>query len=85
MPPVMALRVAVGAGPGPAGELTPDVVVANSVLVAAGSDPVHVMRQMLHEYVSFALFSAGAIVGSDAESELAKQVAPMLGVLTPVA
>jgi len=74
-----------GAGPGSAGELTPDVVVANSVLVAAGSDPVHVMRQMLHEYVSFALFSAGAIVGSDAESELAKQVAPMLGVLTPVA
>jgi hypothetical protein len=74
-----------GAGPGSAGELNPEAVVANSALVAAGSDPVQVMRQMLHEYVSFALFSAGAIVGSDAENELAKQVVPMLGVLRPVA
>ncbi|MFZ5897387.1 MAG: DUF4388 domain-containing protein [Myxococcota bacterium] len=74
-----------GAGPGPNGELDADAVVANSALVAAGADPVHVMQQMLHEYVSFALFSAGAIMGSDAESELAKQVAPMLAVLRPVA
>lgn len=74
-----------GAGPGPRGELTPDVVVSNSALVAAGADPVHVLQQMLHEYVSFALFSAGAILGSDAESELSKQVAPMLAVLRPVA
>ena len=29
---------------------------------------------MLHEYVSFALFSAGAALGSGAEGELAKQV-----------
>jgi hypothetical protein len=74
-----------GAGPGPHGELNPDAVVANSALVAAGSDPVHVMQQMLHEYVSFALFSAGALIGSDAENELAKRVAPMLSVLRPVA
>lgn len=74
-----------GAGPGPRGELSPEAVVSNSALVAAGSDPVHVMQQMLHEYVSFALFSAGAILGSDAETELSKQVAPMLAVLRPVA
>lgn len=74
-----------GAGPGPRGELSPEAVVSNSALVAAGSNPVHVMQQMLHEYVSFALFSAGAILGSDAESEVSKQVAPMLAVLRPVA
>jgi hypothetical protein len=74
-----------GAGPSASGELDAEALVANSVLVAAGADPVQVLRQMLHEYVSFALFSAGAILGSGAESELGKQVASMLSVLRPVA
>jgi hypothetical protein len=39
---------------------------------------------MLHEYVSFALFSVGAVLGSGPEAELARQVAPMLAVLRPV-
>jgi hypothetical protein len=39
---------------------------------------------MLHEYVSFALFSVGAALGSSAEAELARQVTPMLSVLRPV-
>jgi hypothetical protein len=38
---------------------------------------------MLHEYVSFALFSAGAALGSGAEGELAKQVAHALSGLRP--
>ncbi|MGC4088302.1 MAG: DUF4388 domain-containing protein [Polyangiaceae bacterium] len=74
-----------GAGPGAHGQLNSDAVVANSELVAAGSDATHVLRQMLHEYVSFGLFSAGAISGSDGESELARLVVPMLSVLRPVA
>jgi len=73
-----------GAGPTSEGSFDVDKVVENSVLVAGGSDPVHVLRQMLHEYVSFALFSAGAMLGSGAESEAARQVAPMLAVLRPV-
>jgi hypothetical protein len=73
-----------GAGPDADGRLDPDVVVENSVLVAAGAAPAHVLRQMLHEYVSFALFSVGAVLGSGPEAELARQVAPMLAVLRPV-
>ncbi len=73
-----------GAGPAVDGSFDPETVVENSVLVAAGADPVQVLRQMLHEYVSFALFSAGAMLGSGAESEAVRQVAPMLAVLRPV-
>lgn len=73
-----------GAGPDAEGVLEPDVVVENSVLVAAGAAPAQVLRQMLHEYVSFALFSVGAVLGSGAEAELARQVTPMLAVLRPV-
>jgi hypothetical protein len=73
-----------GAGPTADGGFDAERVVENSVLVSAGSDPVHVLRQMLHEYVSFALFSAGAMLGSGAESEAVRQVAPMLLVLRPV-
>lgn len=73
-----------GAGPDADGRLDADVVVENSVLVAAGAPPAHVLRQMLHEYVSFALFSVGAALGSNAEADLVRQVAPMLAVLRPV-
>lgn len=73
-----------GAGPDADGRLDADVVVENSVLVAAGAPPAHVLRQMLHEYVSFALFSVGAALGSGAEADLVRQVAPMLAVLRPV-
>jgi len=73
-----------GAGPSADGSFDAERVVENTELVAAGSDPVHVLKQMLHEYVSFALFSAGAMLGSGAESEAARQVAPMLSVLRPV-
>jgi len=38
---------------------------------------------MLHEYMSFALFSAGAALGSGTESELVKLVAPALAALRP--
>lgn len=71
------------AGPDQHGMLDVDTVVENSALVAAEADPVQVLRQMLHEYVSFGLFSAGAGLGSQAEAELVKSVAPMLGVLKP--
>lgn len=73
-----------GAGPDADGRLDADVVVENSVLVAAGAPPAHVLRQMLHEYVSFALFSVGAALGSAAEAHLVRQVGPMLAVLRPV-
>jgi hypothetical protein len=38
---------------------------------------------MLHEYVSFALFSVGAALGSGAEADVTKAVAAQLGSLRP--
>ncbi len=71
------------AGPDESGALDAETVASNSVVVAGGADQDNLLRQMLHEYVSFALFSAGAALGSGAEVELLKQVAPALGGLRP--
>jgi hypothetical protein len=43
------------------------------------------LKQMLHEYVSFALFSAGTALGSDRESALKREVGPLLAKLRPQA
>lgn len=72
-----------GAGPAEDGSFQPQAVADNSVLVAGGADPAQVLKQMLHEYVSFALFSAGAALGVSAEAELVRRVRPMLSVLKP--
>ena len=71
------------AGPDPSGALHPETVAANSIVMAGGADQDNLLKQMLHEYVSFALFSAGAALGSEAEGELAKQVTPALAGLRP--
>ena len=55
----------------------------NSVAIAGDADQDNLLKQMLHEYVSFALFSAGAALGSSAEAELVKQVTPALVGLRP--
>jgi hypothetical protein len=71
------------AGPDEAGVLDTKTVADNSVLVAAGSDPENMLKQMLHEYVSFALFSAGTALGSEKESELKSEVGAILAKLRP--
>jgi hypothetical protein len=71
------------AGPDAGGALDPDTVAANSVVLAGGADQDNLLKQMLHEYVSFALFSAGAALGPEAEGELARQVAIALAGLRP--
>jgi hypothetical protein len=71
------------AGPDESGALNPEVVAANSVVMAGSADQDNMLKQMLHEYVSFALFSAGAALGSGAEGELARQVAAPLAGLRP--
>jgi hypothetical protein len=72
-----------GAGPDAEGVLDADRVARNAPIVAGGSDPDNVLKQMLHEYVSFALFSMGAALGSEAEAEVTKSVATQLGSLRP--
>ncbi|HYJ11862.1 MAG TPA: DUF4388 domain-containing protein [Polyangiaceae bacterium] len=73
------------AGPDQSGALDADEVAHNSGVVAGGADPNNILKQMLHEYVAFALFSAGAALGSSAEADLTKQVGPALASLKPQA
>jgi hypothetical protein len=72
-----------GAGPDAEGVLDADRVARNALIVAGGSDADNVLKQMLHEYVSFALFSMGAALGSDVEAEVTKSVAAELASLRP--
>jgi hypothetical protein len=72
-----------GAGPDDHGALVPERVADNSRIVASGADAENVLKQMLHEYVSFALFSAGTALGSDKDAELKKEVSPVLAKLRP--
>lgn len=71
------------AGPDASGALDAEAVAHNSAVVAGSSDPDNVLKQMLHEYVAFALFSAGAALGSAAEADLSRQVGPALANLKP--
>ncbi len=71
------------AGPDATGALDAEVVAHNSRVVASGADADNMLKQMLHEYVAFALFSAGAALGSAAEAELSRQAGPALASLKP--
>ncbi len=71
------------AGPDQNGAFDPEAVAENLVLVAAGGDAENVLKQMLHEYVSFALFSVGSVVDAARESTIKKEVGAMLARLRP--
>jgi hypothetical protein len=71
------------AGPDESGAYDPEIVAHNSQIVATGADAENVLKQMLHEYVSFALFSAGTALGSEKDGELKKEVGPVLAKLRP--
>ncbi len=72
-----------GAGPDESGALDANRVAENSQILATGADAENVLKQMLHEYVSFALFSAGTALGSEKDAELKKEVGPVLARLRP--
>ncbi len=71
-----------GAGPDESGKLVADAVAENVKLVA-GQSPETTLRQMLHEYVGFGLFCAGAALGSEREAELKRLVGPAVTRLQP--
>ncbi|MBW2456782.1 MAG: DUF4388 domain-containing protein [Deltaproteobacteria bacterium] len=71
-----------GAGPQADGTFAPETVVKN-VGKVAGGDPEHYLKEKLHEYVAFALFSAGGILGSEGEATLGTELETLLGSLQP--
>jgi hypothetical protein len=64
-----------GAGPDPTGALDADRVAENASLVAHGDDPDRILKQMLLDYVGFAVFSAGSFLGPEKEGVLTREVA----------
>jgi len=66
------------AGPDADGQLEPEQVTENALLLSGGAPPDAPLRQMLHEYVSFALFSAGALLGPAVEQQLRLKVQEIL-------
>jgi hypothetical protein len=73
-----------GAKPTANGELDVKKVAENSIIVAAGTDPEELVKQLMHDYVSFAVFTAGALIGTAAEDKLKREVSPILTLLRPV-
>ncbi|HVU05134.1 MAG TPA: DUF4388 domain-containing protein [Polyangiaceae bacterium] len=72
-----------GAGPDAAGALLAERVAENAALLAHGEDPERILKQMLFDYVGFAVFSAGSILGPEKEAELATKVGSITSRLQP--
>jgi hypothetical protein len=72
-----------GAGPDPGGAFTADRVADNASLVAHGEDPERILKQMLFDYVGFAVFSVGSVLGPGTEAELSRQVSAVTARLQP--
>lgn len=72
-----------GAGPDESGMFDTDTVAENASLVAGGDDPEQILRQMLYDYVGFAMFSLGGILGPEKEAEITKEVSDVVSRLRP--
>jgi hypothetical protein len=71
-----------GAGPRADGSLDAERVAEN-VATVAGGDPEDYLQSRLHDYVSFALFSAESTLGSADRGALEEELAAHLGSLQP--
>jgi hypothetical protein len=67
-----------GAGPDEQGRLNAETLASNLSHTQTPADPEQVLRQALHEYVSFALFSAGAALSSERYNALSREVGAVL-------
>ncbi len=72
-----------GSGPDAHGCFEAEAMVSNAALVAGGVEPQVLLRQLLHEYVGFALFAAGSALGAEREVELSKDIGESLSTLGP--
>jgi hypothetical protein len=72
-----------GAGPDPTGSFEAERVADNAALLAHGEEPDRVLKQMLFDYVGFAVFSTGSVLGPEKEAELTRQVGAVTARLQP--
>jgi hypothetical protein len=71
-----------GAGPDSHGELVADRVAVN-LSGMAGADDESYLKSKLHDYVGYALFTAGSLLGHEAEVTLAHEIGSILASLQP--
>jgi hypothetical protein len=71
------------AGPNEEGELSAARVARNAVVAAHGGDAEGLLKQLFYDYLAFALFTAGGLVGVGLEEEMKSEVAPLVATLRP--
>ena len=71
------------AGPFEDGTLTGRRVLRNAIRLSGAADLQNFLREMLYDYVSFVLFSAGADMGTERERSLTTSIEPLLAQLRP--
>lgn len=73
-----------GAGPYDNGSFDPVKVVRNAEMVAAGGSVERFLKEVLYDYVSFALFTASSMVRRDRGKGLGKLLEPLMSRLRPI-
>lgn len=73
-----------GAGPFEKGTFDVQRVVDNARMVAVGANVEKFLKELLYDYVSFALFTAGSLVRRSKDQGLGKQVEPLMSRLRPI-
>ncbi len=71
------------AGPLDDGTLKGRRVLRNAIRLAGAADLQNYLREMLYDYVSFVLFSAGASMGAAREQNMSATIEPLLAQLRP--
>lgn len=72
------------AGPAEKGAFDTQRVVDNARLLFPGANIEKSLKEMLYDYVSFALFTAGSLVRKTKDHGLGKQVEPLMSRLRPI-
>jgi hypothetical protein len=72
------------AGPYEKGTFHTQRVVDNARAIAAGANLEKFLKELLYDYVSFALFTAGSLVRRVKDKGLGKQVEPLMSRLRPI-
>lgn len=73
-----------GAGPFEKGTFHSQRVVDNARALAAGANIEKFLKELLYDYVSFALFTTGSLVRRAKDQGLGKQVEPLMSRLRPI-
>ncbi len=71
------------AGPSVDGQFSVQQVIRNVEVLARGADPHELLGEVLSEYLAFALYTTGGLVGADREQGLKEELLPMLAALRP--